>query len=392
MPSEATNAGAALVHHKQLTNNFWVLLTYVKVIRIILSPWQFGSPNTRPQESFRMLEPLRRASEKFLKVVRVLRNAVGHKTLHIVPNELGRVQFRGVPGEEVIMNPQAIIVKESFDRPGLMRAASVPKKHKAPLQVTQEMSQEGQNLGMPDVLQGMKTDVQSGSPLTRGDRDRGDGRYLRPTTGDLKNRSLSDRRPGLADGRNKAESALIEEDHGQVKPLRLFLYAATCSVSSVLFPFHPALGLLSQASGSSSPSLSTTTRRYSGDKTLRNARPPLRRFAWLSKDQSSSRSSTLRPQARQPDSSSGARLVSMDDREQVLTSTPHHHFSYAGRSSNTPNTTSNRLSWLSPADSSLYPATRQPAGAAVRAVLGFHGVSWDQFIILLLLLRKSINS
>ena len=55
-------------------------------------------------------------------------------------------------------------------------------------------------------------------------------------------------RPCFSDGGNKAKPAFIEENQGNSKRFRLFLYVATYDVSIVLFYSHPALWLWSQAS------------------------------------------------------------------------------------------------------------------------------------------------
>ena len=272
-----------------------------------------------------------------------------------------------------------------------MHSASVPQKHESSLQMPEKIPQKGQNLGMPDILQGMKADIQSNPPFSRRDADRGDNGYLRPSPGDFKNRGLSDQCPGLFDGRDKAEPALIEEDQGNFKPFGLFLYAATDSVSNVLFPFHPSLWPLSQASDSSSPFRLAATRYYWGDRRSETSSRSPGRFFGSSKDPLSIRSSWLLRRGSEQDFSSGARLASRVVQEPILISTPRHLSSYEDRSNNKPNTTNNRLSWLSPADLSRYPVALRPAAFALQAVPGFHGVAWNQFIIFLLLLRNSIT-
>ena len=87
---------------------------------------------------------------------------------------------------------------------------------------------------------------------------------------------------------------------------------------------------------------------------------------------------------------SGARLASQGVRERVSTSNlqPLSFYNLLPTGGqNLPNS----LSFVRlPKGSSLAQTTRQLFGDAVQVVFGFHGVSWNQFIIFPLLLRNSI--
>ena len=325
-----------------------------------------------------------------IEIIRIFGNAVGHVMLHPVPYEFGWIELRGIPRKKMRMNMR-MAFKESLDRSGFVRSASIPQNHKPPLQMPEKISQKSQDLGMPDVFQGVKTNIQGNPAFTRRNTDRGDSGYLRPSTGDFKNRGLSDRSPSLSDARDKAKPTLVEEDKRDVKPFGLFLYAAKYGASTVLSPSHLALGLLSLASDSSSPVLSKTTRYYLGDRKPETSFQSPGQFSGLSTNRFGIRSSSLHRSVSGQGVSSGARLASMGVQGQVLTSRHHLLFSYEDRSSSKPNTTNNRLSVLSPADSSLRRAVEGPAAYALQVALGFHGVSWNQFITLLLLLRNSIE-
>ena len=229
------------------------------------SPWQLRGTDTRPKEFLGVFEPFGRASKQAPEIIRVFGNAVGDTSFHARPHELVGIKLRSVSGEKVRMNT-GMVFKEPLDRPGLVHTASVPQKHKSSVQVPEKVSQERQDLRMPDVLQGMKADIQSNPPFARRDADDRDGRYLRPSPGDFKNRSLSNGSPGLSDSRDKAKPSLVEEDKGDVKPFGLFLYAAMNGVSTVLFPSHPARGLLSVVFDNSNPFRSGATRYYWNDK------------------------------------------------------------------------------------------------------------------------------
>ncbi len=358
-----------------------------------LFPWQLRSPNTRPQELGGSPEPSRGRSKVDLEIIRILGDAIGHVMFHPVPYEFGWIKLRGIPGEEMGMNT-AMFFKESFDRPGIVRTAPVPEQHEPSFEMSQEVSQKSHDLGMPNVLQGMKTDVQSDSPSTSRNADRRDRRDLRPSSGNFKNRSLSDKSPGLSDSRDKTKSALVEEDQRDSKPFGLFLYAAMNGASNALFPFHPSPGLLSRASDSSSPFRSRATRYYWDDKRLETSFRSPWRFSGSSKDRSSIRSSRHHLQAPQLSFSSGTYLALRVVRERVLTSRPQLLFFHAPLSIGARNLLNNRLSWLLPTDSVLYPRAQRPVGASVQALFGFHGVSWKHNSavngVFLLLLRNSI--
>jgi hypothetical protein len=315
--------------------------------------------------------------------------------LHLRPHELRRIKLGGVSRKEVGMNPR-IAFKESLDRPGLMHSALVPQKNEPSPQVPQEISQKRQDLRMSDVLQRVKADIQIDSPLAGGNADRGDRRYLRPSSGDLKDRGLSPNRPSFPDTRHKAKPALVEEDQRKFKPFGLFLYGATYGASNVLFPFHPALGLLSRVFDNSFPSHAKATRRYWGGRRLGTSFQSPGRFSGLSKDRSSTRSSWHLQPAPLQGSFSGARLASRAVQESILASNPHLLLSHADVSNSKPSFWNNQSVSPYPTDLSLYPAALRLVVSALQAVLGSHGVAWDQFTTkwrnVLLFMRKSITN
>lgn len=325
-----------------------------------------------------------------LEIIRVFGNAVGYVMFHPVPYKFGWVKFRSVPREEVRMNT-GMLFTESLNRSGFVHTSSIPQKHEPSLEMLKKVSQKGQDLRMPDVLQWMEADIQSNSPFAGGDADRGDGRYFRPSSGDFKNRSLSDRSPGLSDSRDKTKSALVEEDKRNFKPFGLFLYAAMNVASIALFPFHLALWLWSRASDGSSATLAGSSKHDRDDMSPQTDHRSLWPLFPRSTDQWSNRFSGDLPQALAQASVFGARLVSQVYPAPVLISMLYRPSVYVDRSSSTPNLTNNRVLGLSSADSFRYPRALRPAAYAFQALFGFHGVSWNQYTIFLLLMRESIN-
>lgn len=325
-----------------------------------------------------------------LETIRVLGDAISHVMFHPVPYEFGWIKLRGIPGKEVRMNTM-MFFKESLDRPGLVRTAPVPEQHEPSFEMPQEVSQKSQDLGMPNVLQRMKTDVQSDSPFTSRNADRRDRRDLRPPSGNLKYRGLSNKSPGLSDSRDKTKSALVEEDQRDFKLFGLFLYVAMNGASIVLFPFHLALWLLFRASGGLSRALLESSKRGQDDKSLRSGHQSLWPLFQASIGQWNSRFSRDLPQAYVPAFVFGARLVSQVYPAPVLISMLYRPSVYVDRSSSTPNLTNNQVPGLSSADSFRYPKALRPAAYAFQALFGFHGVAWNQYTIFLLLMRVSIE-
>jgi hypothetical protein len=253
-----------------------------------------------------MFQSVRRSIKKVSKMLRVLRNAIGDIALEMSPNKLVGIQLRRIPGETVRMNA-SLGLHEALDRARLVDGAGIPDQDKALLKVSEKMPQESQDFGVTDVPRHVEASVQIDSSLLGRHADRGDGRDLRPSPGDFKDRRLPNGRPGLSDGRDKAKPALVEEDQGNVKRPGLFLYAATYGVSTVLFSSHPVLLRVSQVFDGSNPSASETTRGDWGDTTPRSAfgRPP--RFSGLSRDRWNSPVSWARPPGSLSATASGAR-------------------------------------------------------------------------------------
>lgn len=362
------------------------LLIFAKVIGIILSPWQLRGSDAGQKQPFGAFKLLSRLVKIVPEIINIFWDTISYRAFHVIPRILIGVKIRSISGEVVGMNTP-VGFDEPLNRSGFVNGASVPDKNKAPLEIFKKVPQKGPDLGMPDILGDMKTDVKTDSLFLGRDADGRDRRDLGPSAGDFKNRGLAAWRPGFPDRGDKQKPALVEEDKGDVKPLGLFLYAAIDSVSIVLPSSHPVLGLVSQASGSSNPSLGGLSRHERGDTERRSAYQSPRRFSSESKARWSSPASRApRPESLR-ENVSGAWLVSQADPAPVLVSTPYHLFSYKNHSSSTPNLTNNRALGLYPADSLLYPRAPRPADVAFRALFGFHGVAWNQFIVFLLLMQ-----
>lgn len=230
-----------------------------------------------------MFKPFSRPVKKVSEMLSVLRNTIGDIAFEMSPNKLVGVKLRRIPGETVRMNA-SLGLNEPLDRARLVDGTGIPDQDKTLFKVSEKVPQKSQDFRAANIPGHVKAGVQIDSPLLGRNADRGDGRDLRPSSGDLKNGRFSNRRPGLSDARNKTKSALVEEDQGNVKFPGLFLYAAKYGASTVLFSSHPALLRVSQVFDDSSPSASKTTKGDWDDKTPQNAFGPPPRFSGLSTD------------------------------------------------------------------------------------------------------------
>ena len=336
-----------------------------------------------------MFKSFGRLIKKISEMLSIFWNAIGNIALEMSPNKLIGVELRRISGETVRVNT-SISFDKPLNRARLVDGAGIPDQDKTFLKVSEEMPQKREDFRATNIPGHMEAGVQIDSLLLGRHANRGDGGYLRPSSGDFKDWSFPNRRPSLSDARDKTKPALVEENQGNVKLPGLFLYAAKYGVSTVLFSSHPALLRVFQVFDGSNPSASETTRGDWDDKTLQNAFGLSPQFSGLSKDQSNSPVSWAHPRESLSATVSGARLASQGVRERVSTSNlqPLSFYNLLPTGGqNLPNS----LSFVRlPKGSSLAQTTRQLFGDAVQVVFGFHGVSWNQFIIFPLLLRNSI--
>lgn len=341
----------------------------------ILFPWQLGSFDARPQESSGMFKSFSRLVKKVSKLMRILRNAIGDIVLEMPPNKLIGVKLRCVSGETVRVN-MSLGLNEPFNRARLVDGAGIPDQDKPLFKMPEKMPQENQDFGTANIPRHMKASVQIDSPLLGRNADRRDGRDLRPSSGNFKDRSFSNGHPGFSDSWDKAKPAFVEKDQGNVKRFGLFLYAAKYDVSTVLFSSHPALSRVSQVFDGSSPSASETTKGDWGDKTPQNVfgLPP--QFSGLSRDRWNSPVSWVLPQESLSATASDTRLASQGVPEPVSTSSLQNLSPDTLSAIGGQNLPKSRFFRQQPADLISDSTTRQRAGAGVRDAFGFHVVSW----------------
>ena len=364
------------------------LLTFAKAIGIILIPRELGRFNARPQEFFRALQLLNGIAQETLQMPGVLRSAVGQRPFEVGPHEFIGVQFGRVSRERISPDVRMRLEKP-LNQAGFVNRAAIPQQDKPFTKMPQEMSQESGHFHSADIA-ASEADVERNPFPPGGNTDRRNGRNLRPFTSYLKDRGLAPGRPGFSNRGNQRKPALVKKHQRHPAPLRVFLYAASCNAPNALPFSRPFLWLVFRAFDSSIPSPEGFSKRATDDTPRRNAYPPPWRFSSRSTDPWNI--PALRGPSRESSSSlfSHARLTSQAVREQVLTSSPRLPFSASTHSNNKQNSRNNRSSLPLPADLNLYPAAQRLAGGAVQAVLGFHGVSWNQFAIFPLLMQTSI--
>ena len=212
-------------------------------------------------------------------------DAVCQTSLEIGPNKFIGVKLRRVSWEVKGMDSR-MAPKELFNEFGSVEGTSVPKEDEISPEVSVKRGEESPDLSRPDIPVVVKACVETEPPSLGRDRNGGDGRDLRPASGDNKGWRFSSERPGSLDVGNKRESALIQEDQAGSKPIGLFLYEARCDVSSSESPPPGVPWPSSAASGSSNPDRSSSSRGFRCNSVLGNACERFDRYASRSKDRS----------------------------------------------------------------------------------------------------------
>jgi len=305
---------------------------------------------------------------------KILGDSVGHRTFKMVPNKLCRVEFRSISWKTLWMQA-GVSLKAFADGRTPMYPAIIPQHKDGTLQVPDEMPQKLRHFGVFDVLIGIKPGIQGNvSSFWRNTEGR-DRRNLAPVACTAQDRGLAFRRPGPAHIGNQQKSALIQKDQMGAKPFGLFLYGASGSASSARWPLRPAPGPASLASDNSSPGLLRPAKHDGDDSKSRIVARSLPPPGAGSKAPSDSQS--LKP----PSKVSGSTLFSGVPRawgvfpERAWALVPARLSSGRSAAIETPNSQSSQSSWPRPTDLTLFSATRQHVGGAVRAAFAFRWVS-----------------
>lgn len=120
-----------------------------------------------------MLEASRWPSKSALEVSFIFGNTVGNCSLKVRPDELIRVEFRGIAGEEIMMNA-SMSQEEFLDDFSLMNGIIVPKYNDWASEVLKKIGEKFRHFSLPDVLAGMIPNVEAQVPPFGRDADPGD--------------------------------------------------------------------------------------------------------------------------------------------------------------------------------------------------------------------------
>ena len=186
--------------------------------------------NAGPKKRLRAPDAMDSATEPTSKLNDVLRCTIGQRVFGFGPHKLIGIEFGGIGWKSMHMEP-LVLANELFDDEASVDGAAIPEQYHRSAQVPEEVTQEANDLH-PRNVGAVETEVKS-KPLARwGDGDGGDGRNPLPRVAVSEDRGMADRRPGLADVRNKEESAFVEEYEMGPKSLGFFLTRATVASSS----------------------------------------------------------------------------------------------------------------------------------------------------------------
>jgi len=232
--------------------------------------------NAGPKELLGVSDAIHSAVQSAAKLDNIFGRTIGQRVFGLGPYKLIRVKFWGVGREPMRMEP-AVVAEEFLDDCAPVDGATIPQQHNRCAQMPEEVAQKADDLHSRDVS-GMEAKVKS-KPLSRwGDSDGGDGRNPLPPVAVSENGGTAHRCPGLADVRNKEESAFVEEYQMGPKSLGFFLSPATDASSSVRWPARLFVWHGAPASAMSILDPSSPAPHGRGDTELRN----VSRSAWRS--------------------------------------------------------------------------------------------------------------
>ena len=103
-----------------------------------------------------------------MEIIPIGRHAVGHRSLHVVPDQLIRVKFWGIGWQPICVKP-GVTLKEIGDDPGSVRLSTVPEQDDRSANVPQKMPEKLNDLWGTNVLAWMKLTIQSKASVSWGD-------------------------------------------------------------------------------------------------------------------------------------------------------------------------------------------------------------------------------
>jgi len=307
----------------------------------------------------------------------VFGGAIGQGPFELIPDKLIGIKLGSISREPVDMET-GMFGQKFFDHFTLVRCAAVPEQDDGSAQVSVKMFEKPDHLGRTDVFVAVELGVKRNLSSFRGNRKRRDSRDFCPASGNRKMGCFSFRRPSTNHVGHQEKPTFIQEDQIGPQLLGFFLYGAISSASSDRYSpgFFP--GLVSPASGSSSPDESEIA---TGDWGGTPRRIPFRLPGQPSFG-STGRWKNPKPKLLSKESW----LISPSDgnsawengREQAWVSRNPALLFCTGLSTGLPNCGKNRLSGQQPTPSNRFPTTGGRVGAAVPVAFGFQMVSCVQ--------------
>lgn len=173
-----------------------------------------------PQGALRAADGDQTRKQVRFEVLDRVRATVGELALRQAPDPFIRVQLRCVGGEVLETQPWEVSAQRT-EGWALVDVSTIPQDDHGTAQVTQELSEEGTDLRLPNVVE-MQAEVESEPAALRTDRDsrdHGDPIVALPEPHD---RGLTARGPGSADAGDEQEAGFVYEDEVGTQPRGVF--------------------------------------------------------------------------------------------------------------------------------------------------------------------------
>lgn len=196
-------------------------------------------------------------------------STVGQAVVRLVPDVLGRIEFRGI-GREVFGVNSGVLLQEAADFFAAVNGPLIPEQKYRTPEVSQQIAHESQDIQAVEGS-GLHPKVECQMPLFGRDRQSADGRDVSLLVPIPSVRRLSFLRPGSFKVRDEQEATLVEENQVRSQPLGVFLYSASECASSARSPLRRAGGLDARASDSSTPGHPSPSRRDRDGTSRQNA-------------------------------------------------------------------------------------------------------------------------
>ncbi len=167
-----------------------------------------------PEAWRRALESVEGGVESAVEGSEIVRSPVRETSLGVRPHAFVRVQLGRVGREELQVKSRVAAAQLSHRRP-LVDRGVVQEHDDVAAQVTQEMAEEGADVGLADVVT-VAAEVEPHAVAHGADRKPGDDREAIVSVAVVDAGRLAAGGPGPAEGRNQEEARFVDED--QVRP------------------------------------------------------------------------------------------------------------------------------------------------------------------------------